>query len=44
MIDKTKRVFGDSFAKFTMRQSITDNEALQIVYEGRTHNAEVKDR
>jgi type I restriction enzyme R subunit len=27
-----------------MRQSITDNVALQIVYEGRTHNAEVKDR
>ena len=42
-IDKTERVFGDYIDKYTMRQSIDDGVTLEIVYEGRTHNAEVTD-
>jgi type I restriction enzyme R subunit len=40
-IDKTERVFGDYIDKYTMRQAIEDGVTLEIVYEGRTHNAEV---
>ena len=40
-IDKTEKVFGDYIDKYTMRQSIADGVTLEIVYEGRTHNAEV---
>lgn len=43
-IDKTERVFGDYIDRYTMRQSIEDRVTLEIVYEGRTHNAEVPDR
>ena len=43
-IDKTERVFGDYIDKYTMRQSIADGVTLEIIYEGRTHNAEVKDK
>lgn len=43
-IEKTERVFGDYIDKYTMRQSIEDGVTLEIVYEGRTHNAEVSDR
>jgi len=43
-IDKTEQVFGDYIDKYTMRQSIEDGVTLEIVYEGRTHNAEVKDK
>jgi len=43
-IDKTERVFGDYIDKYTMRQSIEDGVTLEIVYEGRTHNAEVPDK
>jgi type I restriction enzyme, R subunit len=42
-IAKTERVFGDYIDKYTMRQSIEDGVTLEIVYEGRTHNAEVSD-
>ena len=42
-IDKTERVFGDYIDKYTMRQSIDDGVTLEIVYEGRTHKAEVAD-
>ncbi|MFW6029313.1 MAG: type I restriction endonuclease subunit R, partial [Halanaerobiales bacterium] len=42
-IDKTEKVFGEYIDKYTMRQSIEDGVTLEIVYEGRTHNAEVKD-
>jgi type I restriction enzyme R subunit len=42
-IDKTERVFGDYIDKYTMRQAIADGVTLEIIYEGRTHNAEVKD-
>src|SRR5438552_4960081 len=43
-IDKTERVFGDYIDKYTMRQSIEDGVTLEIVYEGRTHKAEVTDK
>lgn len=42
-IDKTERVFGDYIDKYTMRQAINDGVTLEIVYEGRTHNAETPD-
>ncbi len=40
-IDLTEQHFGDYIDKYTMRQSIDDGTTLKIVYEGRTHNAEV---
>jgi type I restriction enzyme, R subunit len=43
-IDKTERVFGNYIDKYTMRQSIEDGVTLEIIYEGRTHNAEVSDK
>lgn len=43
-IDKTEQVFGDYIDKYTMRESIDDGVTLEIVYEGRTHNAEVGDQ
>jgi len=43
-IDKTEQVFGDYIDKYTMRQSIEDGVTLEIVYEGRTHNAEVSNQ
>ena len=43
-IDKTEQTFGDYIDKYTMRQSIEDGTTLEIVYEGRTHNAEVADK
>ena len=43
-IEKTERVFGDYIDKYTMRQSIDDGVTLEIIYEGRTHNAEVSDQ
>jgi type I restriction enzyme, R subunit len=43
-IDKTETVFGDYIDTYSMRQSIEDKVTLEIVYEGRTHNAEVTDK
>ena len=43
-IDKTEQVFGNYIDKYTMRQSIDDGVTLEIIYEGRTHNAEVPDQ
>ena len=43
-IDKTERVFGEYIDKYTMRQAIDDGVTLEIVYEGRTQNAEVTDQ
>lgn len=42
-IDKTEELFGDYIDKYTMRESIDDKVTLEIVYEGRTHEAEVSD-
>ena len=43
-IDDTEELFGEYIDKYTMRQSIEDGVTLEIVYEGRTHNAEVPDQ
>lgn len=43
-IEKTELVFGDYIDKYTMRQAIEDGVTLEIVYEGRTHNAEVSNQ
>jgi len=43
-IDKTERVFGEYIDKYTMRESIDDGVTLEIVYEGRTHDAEIPDQ
>ena len=43
-IDKTERTFGDYIDKYTMRQAIADGVTLEVVYEGRTHNAEIEDK
>lgn len=43
-IGKTESTFGDYIDKYTMRQAIKDGVTLEIVYEGRTHNADVDDQ
>jgi len=43
-IDRTERTFGEYIDKYTMKESIADGTTLIIVYEGRTHNAEVSDK
>jgi len=42
--DKTEKKYKDYIDKYTMRQSINDGVTLEIVYEGRTLNAEVDDK
>lgn len=42
--DKTERRFGDYIDKYTMQEAITDEVTVRIVYEGRTHNAEIEDK
>ena len=42
--DKTEQRFGDYIDKYTMREAIDDGVTVEIVYEGRTHNAEVADK
>lgn len=43
-IEDTERTFGDYIDTYTMRESIEDGTTLEIIYEGRTHNAEIPDR
>jgi len=43
-IDKTVTTFGGYIDKYSMRQSIKDGVTLEIVYEGRTHEAGVEDQ
>jgi type I restriction enzyme R subunit len=43
-IDKTEQTFGDYIDTYTMREAIEDEVTLEIVYEGRTNNAEVPDK
>ncbi|MBU1821970.1 MAG: HsdR family type I site-specific deoxyribonuclease [Bacteroidetes bacterium] len=43
-IEKTKRAFGAYIDYYTMRQAIEDEVTLGILYEGRTHNAEIPDQ
>lgn len=42
-IEKTENTFGDYIDQYTMRNSIEDGVTLQIVYEGRTTQANVPD-
>jgi type I restriction enzyme R subunit len=39
-----EELFGDYIDKYTMSQSIEDGVTVKIIYEGRTHNAEVEDK
>ncbi|MEN0045679.1 MAG: HsdR family type I site-specific deoxyribonuclease [Bacteroidota bacterium] len=43
-IEKTEKEFGDYIDQYTMRTAIDDGVTLEIVYEGRTHHAEVDDK
>ena len=43
-IDRTETTFGSYIDQYTMKQSIEDGTTLVIVYEGRTHNAEIPDK
>lgn len=43
-IEQTERTFGSYLDKYSMRKSIDDKVTLEIVYEGRTHKAEIEDR
>jgi len=43
-IEQTERTFLNYLDKYSMRTSIDDKVTLEIVYEGRTHKAEVEDR
>lgn len=43
-IERTEQTFGDYIDKYTMRQAIKDGVTLEIVYEGRTHQASVDDK
>ncbi|MEZ4924816.1 MAG: HsdR family type I site-specific deoxyribonuclease [Saprospiraceae bacterium] len=43
-IAKTEKRYGDYIDKYTMRQAIEDGVTLEIVYEGRTHNAAITDK
>jgi type I restriction enzyme R subunit len=43
-IEKTETTFGDYIDKYTMKRAIKDKVILEIVYEGRTHNAEIPDK
>jgi type I restriction enzyme R subunit len=42
-IDKTEETFGDYIDKYTIRQAVDDGVTVEIIYEGRTHNASIKD-
>ncbi|RCK75113.1 MAG: Type I restriction-modification system, restriction subunit R [Ignavibacteriae bacterium] len=42
-IEKTEITFGEYIDKYTIRQSIDDGVTVEIVYEGRTHSAELSD-
>lgn len=43
-IERTENTFGDYIDKYTMRQAIKDGVTLEIVYEGKTHDAVVDDQ
>lgn len=42
-IEKTEQTFGDYIDKYTVRQAVNDGVTVEIVYEGRTHSAELTD-
>jgi type I restriction enzyme R subunit len=42
-IDKVEETFGDYIDKYTIKQAVEDGVTVEIIYEGRTHNASVSD-
>ncbi len=42
--EKTEERFGDYIDKYTMREAIDDGVTVKIIYEGRTHKAEVENK
>ena len=43
-IDKTEVTFGDYIDKYSIRQAVEDEVTVEIIYEGRTHSADISDR
>lgn len=43
-IEKTEKKYGDYIDKYTMKQSVKDGVTLEIVYEGRSNEVDVKNR
>jgi type I restriction enzyme R subunit len=43
-VDKTEKTFGDYIDKYTIRQAVDDEQTVEIIYEGRTHEGEISDR
>jgi len=42
-IDKVEETFGSYIDKYTIREAVEDGVTVEIIYEGRTHKAEVSD-
>ncbi len=42
-IEKTEKTFGYYIDKYGIRQSVEDGVTVEIIYEGRTHSAEISD-
>ena len=42
-VDRTERTFGDYIDKYSIRQAVDDEVTVEIIYEGRTHDAKVTD-
>ena len=42
-IEKTEKTFGEYIDKYGIMQSVEDGVTVEIVYEGRTHSAELSD-
>jgi len=42
-IAKTEPTFGNYIDKYSIRQSVDDGVTVEIIYEGRTHSAEISD-
>jgi type I restriction enzyme R subunit len=43
-IEKTAETFGDYIDKYSIKQAVEDGVTVEIVYEGRVHNAEISDK
>lgn len=43
-IDRTEETFGDYIDKYTIKQAVDDGVTVEIIYEGRTHSADISDR
>ncbi|MDI6722615.1 MAG: HsdR family type I site-specific deoxyribonuclease, partial [Candidatus Aenigmarchaeota archaeon] len=43
-IDKTEETFGDYIDKYSIKQAVDDGVTVEIIYEGRTHSADISDR